>query len=82
MLVLCSTRSMASKEQLYEIDGFGFGLAVKLLVPVREAAALRLQSLDESARKASHSKVSTRCKIVLDHRLVTPSKTWIVFSPA
>ena len=39
LAVLCSTGATASQEQLYDIDGFGLGVAVSLLVPMRKVAA-------------------------------------------
>ena len=45
LAVLCSTSATASQEQLYDIDGLVFGLAVMFLVPVCKAAACASKAL-------------------------------------
>ena len=78
MFVLCSTASIAAKAQLYEIDGFDSRFAVVFLMAVSEASALRLQRFDQRTHEGRHPEVSTRCKIVFDARLVSPSGARVI----
>ena len=78
LAVLCSTSATASQEQLYDINGFGSGFAVMLLVTMCKAAALCLQSLNERTDERSHPEVTAGGKVILDSRLITPLEARII----
>ena len=78
LAVLCSTSATASQEQLYDINSFCSGSVVMFLVPMCNAAALCLQSLNERTHERSHPEVTAGRKVILDSRLVTPLEARII----